>query len=60
MSDFDELTAPEFPLEEVADIHSTDLSNVSTFANQQLELERKVEDLEKELKEAISRIKDVL
>ena len=52
MSDFDELTAPEFPLEEVADIHSTDLSNVSTFANQQLELERKVEDLEKELKEA--------
>ena len=52
MSDFDELTAPEYPVEEVADIHSTDLSNVSTFANQQLELERKVEDLEKELKEA--------
>ena len=51
MSDFDELTAPEFPLEEVADIPSTELSNVSTFATQQLELERKVEDLEKELKE---------
>ena len=29
MSDFDELTAPEFPLEEVADIPSTELSNVS-------------------------------
>ena len=52
MSDFDELTAPAYPLEEVTDIPSTELSNVSTFANQQLELERKVADLEKELKEA--------
>ena len=48
MSDFDELTAPAYPLEEVTDIPSTELSNVSTFANQQLELERKVADLEKE------------
>ena len=57
MSDFDELTAPEYPLEEIADIPTTEFSKVSTLANQQLELERKKEDLEKELKEITAELR---